>query len=181
MLTSVILLFVLPPLALTFSPTPVLPLSALPTTFTSASHPQDPTAELQIRNTLSLYPLIIDGKAFEHLDLVFTRDVYANYSAPLGVLNGTDALAVTLQKSLEPVDTQHLLGTCVVQFLGKDDARTVTYFQASHFGRGLFNGQVLYAYGAYDDSWVKVGKAWRVRQRSLVHYGPGIGNVSIFS
>ncbi|KAJ7120811.1 hypothetical protein C8R44DRAFT_736536 [Mycena epipterygia] len=108
------------------------------------------------------------GKGLDHLDLVFTRDVYANYSAPLGILNGTVTLAATLQ---------HLLGTCVVPFLGKDDARTVTYFQASHFGRGLLNGQrgvgteqVLYAYGAYDDSWVKVGKDWRVRQRSLVYY-----------
>ncbi|KAJ7738400.1 hypothetical protein B0H16DRAFT_1214683, partial [Mycena metata] len=102
----------------------------------------DPTAELQIRNTLSLYPLIIDGKAFDHLDLVFTQDVYANYSAPLGVINGTDALGVVLQQSLAPVDSQHLLGTCVVQFLVDVDARTVTYFQVSHFGKGLFSGQV---------------------------------------
>lgn len=53
----------------------------LPAAYSKVGYPQDPTIIEQIRNTLALYPLAVDGKDFGALDLVFTQDVVANYSA----------------------------------------------------------------------------------------------------
>jgi hypothetical protein len=60
---------------------------ALPAAITAAEERKDAAAIEQIRNTLALYPLIIDGKDFASLSLVFIADAVANYSAPLNVIS----------------------------------------------------------------------------------------------
>lgn len=115
----------------------------LPTAFAGAVHLQNPADVEQIRNTLWLYPLAIDGKNFAALDLVFTQDVVANYSAPLNVLTPLSAVQAALQRSLMPVTTQHKLSTQVVEILpGGCQAKAVTYYDATHFGMGNYTGQV---------------------------------------
>lgn len=123
--------------------TAAIPFYSLPTTYPLSLTPQNPTIENQIRNTLAHYPLAIDGKNFAALDLVFTQHVVANYSEPLGVLTGLPAVVSALESSLSPVGTQHAFSTQVIEILaGEVEARSLTYYTASHFGQGDYYGQV---------------------------------------
>ncbi|KAK6430281.1 hypothetical protein LTR95_013567 [Oleoguttula sp. CCFEE 5521] len=138
-----------------------------------------------IQNTISTYSLALDSKDFGRLAQVFTPDVVANYSEPLNVLTGLAQVQQVLQKSLAPVTTQHALSTQVIDIHG-DAADSTTYITTSHFGNGLYEGQVLYAYGRYVDQLVRAGRGhgmrpkWRIKARNLLYMGPFIGNLSVF-
>lgn len=90
--------------------------------------------------------------------------------------------------SLAPVTTQHALTTQLISFKSDTVANATTYYTASHFGQGEAEGQVLYAYGKYLDTLIKVSNAsssgkdavWRISTRELVYMGPFIGNASVF-
>ncbi|KAL9068483.1 MAG: hypothetical protein Q9161_006131 [Pseudevernia consocians] len=164
--------------------TAAIPFYSLPTTYPYSLTSQNSFIENQIRNTLAHYPLAIDGKNFAALNLVFTQDVVANYSEPLGVLTGLSSLMSTLETSLSSVRTQHAFSTQLIEILeGESKARSLTYYTASHFGQGDYYGQVLYAYGQYQDEWIKscCPENWRIKARTLVYMGPYIGNLSIFT
>lgn len=114
-----------------------------PAVFSGATHSQDPVVVDQIRHTLSLYSLAIDGKDYEALDLVFTKDAAANYSAPLGVVTPLSAIESVVQKALAFVDTQHKLSTQEIVITRNGcQAKSLTYLQADHFGQGNYAGQV---------------------------------------
>ena len=116
---------------------------SLPVSYSAASLPADPTVQLQIRNTLALYPLAIDGKNFGALNRIFTSDVVANYSAPLNVITGLLNLQAVLNASLFSVTTQHSFATQIIDVLeGNCKAKSITYFTATHFGQGDYYGQV---------------------------------------
>ncbi len=117
--------------------------SSLPLAYPLCLKPQDADIQNQIRNTLAHYPLALDGKNFDALDLVFTKDAVANFSAPLNVLYGLDQIKLVVKQTLAPVLSQHAYGTQVVEVLASGDrAKSVTYFTASHFGRGNHTGKV---------------------------------------
>lgn len=122
--------------------TSAIPLFDLAPTLVLATRPQDAVTVTQILNTLSLYPLAIDGKNFPALSEVFAADVITNYSAPLNVLTPLSSVQAALEQSLAPVDTQHAYGTQIVEVLDACRARSVSYFTASHFGKGSYSGQV---------------------------------------
>ena len=90
--------------------------------------------------------------------------------------------------SLAPVTTQHALSTNAIDIHGST-ANSTTYYTASHFGRGAYEGAVLYAYGRYIDDFVRVSggakyggeQVWRIQNRTLMYMGPLIGNLSVFS
>jgi hypothetical protein len=135
---------IIDPLHLPNSSSPTEPFS-LPAAYAAAALPQDPTAQLQIHNTLGLYPLSIDSKNFAALDRVFTCDVVANYSAPLNVITGLSHLQEVLSESLFYVTTQHSFATQVIDVLDEGrEAKSLTYFTATHFGQGDFSGQVRF-------------------------------------
>ena len=116
---------------------------SLPASYAAATLSKDPVAQLQIHNTLALYPLAIDGKNFASLDRVFTCDVVANYSAPLNVITGLSNVQAVLKESLLYVTTQHSFATQVIDVLnGGRKAKSLTYFTATHFGQGNYLGQV---------------------------------------
>lgn len=117
--------------------------SSLPLAYPLSLKPQDADTQNQIRNTLAHYPLAIDGKNFDALDLVFTTDAVANYSAPLNVLVGLGQIQLVLEQSLAPVMSQHAYTTQVIEVLeGGGSAKSVTYFTSSLFGRGNETGKV---------------------------------------
>ena len=132
-----------PPDATLASNVSAVSFTKLPSTHSAATHPQHSTAFEQIRNTLALYPLAIDGKDFAALDLVFSQDVVANYSAPLNMLTPLSTVQSVLQKSLAFVQSQHKLSTQVIEIIPQDcQAMTLTYFEATHFGQDNYIGQV---------------------------------------
>lgn len=115
-----------------------------------------------------LYPLLIDGKIFSSLNLLFTADVIANLSQG-PIISGLPALTGALQASVANVGSHHNLGTQVIDYTGGCTATSVTYFHASLLGKGEAYGQVVYALGQYQDSWVKGTEGWRIGGRNLVY------------
>ncbi|OBT92191.1 hypothetical protein VE01_10042 [Pseudogymnoascus verrucosus] len=135
-----------------------------------------------IRATLALYPLAIDGKNFDSLSRIFAQNAVANYSAPLNVLTPLSTIQSVLKSSLNPVTTQHSFGTQLIDILSHDSAFSVTYYTATHFGRGTFGGKTATAFGQYQDVWKKQqdGK-WKITHRNLIYMGPLIGDLTIFT
>ncbi|KAK5953612.1 hypothetical protein OHC33_005556 [Knufia fluminis] len=137
----------------------------------------DVTSIEAIRQTMALYALAIDGRNFEALRKVFTIDTRANYSDPIGVLNGVQAIIDTLPPGLANfVSTQHHLGTQYIDICSPNSAVSVTYFQATHFFtpyNGVANpvdgSQVLIDRAQYQDVWARQGDgSWRITNRNLV-------------
>ncbi|KAL6722055.1 hypothetical protein ACLMJK_001160 [Lecanora helva] len=153
-----------------------------PKLFANAASRQSADTVAQILNTLSLYPLSVDGKDFDSLSLVFTDDAIVNLSAPLGVATPLSAIKTTIAQSLAPVDSQHAYGTQIVNIVDECRAQSISYFTASQFGRGNYAGQVLYSYAQYQDNLIKTpANEWRIQTRNLVYMGPNIGNISVFT
>ncbi|CAF9929842.1 MAG: hypothetical protein HETSPECPRED_007469 [Heterodermia speciosa] len=163
-------------------PTAPIPLPAVATSYSRSLTRQDADIQDQIRNTLAHYPLALDGKNFAALDLFYTADAVANYSEPLNVVTGLPQIEAVVERTLRRVLTQHTYGTQVIEIeKGKTRARSLTYFTATHLGKGNATGKAYYAYGQYQDNLVRIGDGWRVKHRNLVYMGPGIGDASIFS
>ncbi|BCS18730.1 nuclear transport factor 2 family protein [Aspergillus puulaauensis] len=160
------------------------PLRLLPTLLASSPSIRtiNTTPSESIRTTLALYPLAIDGKDFASLSSIFAPDAIANYSAPLNVLTPLQSIQDTLSASLACVATQHSLGTQIIDVLSPLEARSVTYFTASHFGRSAkMAGQVATAHGQYQDLWRRQEDgSWRVVVRNLVYMSEVIGNQAVF-
>ena len=73
---------------------------------------QDASTIEAIRQTLAIYPLAIDGKNWNALTRVFATNARANYSDPIGVLNGVQQIINVLPEGLSIfAGTQHLYGT----------------------------------------------------------------------
>ncbi|KAK7183029.1 hypothetical protein DPSP01_006021 [Paraphaeosphaeria sporulosa] len=172
-----------------FSPSPV-PIPQLPDYF-SPHHYLDATTLFHteaIRQTLTLYPYIIDGRAFPSLSSIFATDAVANYSAPLGVLNGLSTIAATLEQALASFPaTQHLLGPQTVRICDSKKAISVTYYRAVHLlpqngtvgpGNILGGDSVLYAYGQYQDTWEKRHGLWKIVYRNLVYMAPLVTGIN---
>jgi hypothetical protein len=137
----------------------------------------DPIATESIRQTLALYALAIDGRNFEVLRRVFTPNARANYSDPIGVLNGVQAIIDTLPPGLNTfVSTQHHLGTQLIHVCGLTSAISVTYFQATHYftpytgvGNPVNNSKVLIDKAQYQDTWARQWDGtWKITNRNLV-------------
>lgn len=115
----------------------------LPTIYAASTSGQDAAAANEIRNTLALYPIAIDGKNFDILSEVFADDIIANYTITLGVLTSVPAIAKGIQAAVQFVTTQHQLGTQAIDVReGSCEAKSVSYFTATHFGQGRYENQV---------------------------------------
>jgi hypothetical protein len=130
-----------------------------------------------IRQVMALYALAIDGRSFEVLRKVFHPDVRANYSDPIGVLDGVQVIIDTLPPGLNTfVSTQHHLGTQYIHICDADNAVSVTYFQASHFFKPYIgvqnpvgNDKVLVDRAQYQDVWARQKDGmWKITNRNLV-------------
>ncbi|OJD35245.1 ethyl tert-butyl ether degradation protein [Diplodia corticola] len=181
-----------------------LALSTLPSLFSlslptsdSTLSPSALTSIAQIKQTLTLYALAIDGRDFSALDRVFAPGASAHYGPPIGRVAGREAIEATLPPLLTVyAGTQHVLGTVgVVLCQGgeregdgegeeKEGAVSVAYFTATHFGKqapregdegvGGAAGweDVVVAWGQYQDRWEKGEEGWRIVHRNLVYMGP---------
>ncbi|KFZ19524.1 hypothetical protein V502_03605 [Pseudogymnoascus sp. VKM F-4520 (FW-2644)] len=168
--------------SLSLTGTDAIPFFSLPTLISKENFKADPRNIETIRATLALYPLAIDGKNFESLSLIFASDAVANYSAPLNVLTPLSTIQSVLETSLNPVTTQHSFGTQLIDVLSYDSAFSVTYYTATHFGRGGFEGKTATAFGQYQDVWKKQGNGeWKITHRNLVYMGPIVGDLTIFT
>jgi hypothetical protein len=157
------------------SPGPVS-LNSLAGQFTPQIQP-DAVAMDSIRQTLALYTLALDGRNFEVLRKVFTTNTRANYSDPIGVLNGVQSIIDTLKPALNDfASTQHHLGTQYIHTCSPTSAVSVTYFVASHYfspytgvGNTVDHGKVMIDRAQYQDTWAKQKDGtWKITNRNLV-------------
>ena len=158
-----------------FSPGPV-PFSQLADQFPNPTAVDVNNIEI-IRQTLAVYAFAIDGRNFEALRKVFTTNTRANYSDPIGVLNGVQAIIDTLPPGLASfASTQHLYGSQAIWICSPNNAVSVTYFQASHFfvpytgiANTINNSQILIDRAQYQDVWAKQRDGtWKITNRTLV-------------
>lgn len=161
-----------------FSPSPIAFL-ALPAYFPHQriSKLTDLADIEEIRQIISQYAFSIDGRDFDALSEVFAMDAVADYSAPLGVLNGLAAIETTLSAALSQFpSTQHQLGTQRIRLCEKNTAISATYYRAAHYlnatGGALHvidDSGVLIAYSQYQDSWIKRNGTWKIVYRNNVY------------
>ncbi|KAG8627194.1 hypothetical protein KVT40_004677 [Elsinoe batatas] len=143
---------------------------------------------LAIKNTLSLYCVALDTKDYDLLHEVFTEDVEAFY--PFASMRGISELSNRIGRRLAPATSQHALTTQHINFppsqpttkkrsggKGPTSASVMTYFTATHFGKGEWVGRTLTTYGKYIDELIKVadedeyegegGGQWRICRREV--------------
>jgi ketosteroid isomerase-like protein len=134
---------------------------------------QNPVDIDSIRHTLALYSFSLDSKNFDGLGSVFTPDAVADYSQPIGVLHGLSEIQATLSAALARLKTQHSLTTQHIKLLGHRRANATTYVIASHFGVGVYDGQLLTAWAKYDDvlSGAQDG-SWKISNRRVTFMVP---------
>ena len=126
---------------------PAIPSSSWAAAYAPAAYPQPATIIAQIVNTLALYPLAIDGGNFSALSLVFTEDVVADYPvAGLGILTPLSVLEQGLAAASANTTSQHAYGTQIVEITGEGQAKSLTYFTATLFGKGKYYGEVCHCY-----------------------------------
>ena len=124
-----------------------IPSSSWAAAYALAARPQPATEIAQIVNTLALYPLAVDGGNFSALSLVFTEDIVADYPVGgLGLLTPLSVLEQGLAAASANTNSQHAYGTQIVEITGEGQAKSLTYFTATLFGKGIYYGEVCYCY-----------------------------------
>ena len=126
----------------------------------------DATEELKVRTTLSRFTILVDDDDFDHLDQIFTQDVYADYG--FAKMDGLPAFAAFLRTGLEGLVSQHALSSTVIEDLG-ESLNSTAYVTAAFLGPGKNTttsvGSAVTLYGKYLDTWTRVGHEWRINQR----------------
>ncbi|KAL9637757.1 MAG: hypothetical protein Q9164_001991 [Protoblastenia rupestris] len=126
----------------------------------------DATEELKVRTTLSRFTLFVDDDDFDHLDQIFTQDVFADYG--FAKSDGLPAFAAFLKRGLEGIVSQHAVSSTVIEDLG-DSLNSTAYITAAFLGPGknttTSTGTAVILYGKYLDTWTCVGRDWKINQR----------------
>lgn len=141
------------------------------------------TEELAVRTTLSRFTLFIDDDDFDHLDQIFTQDVFADYAGTKS--EGLPAFAAFLKLGLEGIVSQHALSSTVIDDLG-DSLNSTAYVTAAFLGPGKNTptsiGTAVILYAKYVDTWTRVGDAWRINERIVKHFvSPGRPSSLVFA
>lgn len=115
--------------------------------------------KVEIIEVLSRYHQLVDSKAIDSLDLVFTDDARCEYlgqeelfGIPGDSPTGLEAIQAFLADALAPVDTRHNMTNHVFTELGGDHAHTRSYL----IGRGGTEG-------VYEVDHVRTRDGWRMR------------------
>lgn len=120
-----------------------------------------------IQNTIALYTIYLDSKNFAGFTSIFTADVHADYSySP--AWNGVSEIQGNLSAALANVTTQHSLTTQYIEVLDAEKANVTTYLIAQHFGKGAYEGEIVVAYGKYEDMLMLTGGAWKIARRAYI-------------
>lgn len=132
----------------------------------------DATEELKVRTTLSQFTIFIDDDDFDHLDQIFTQDVFADYGAG-STSDGLPAFAAFLKLGLEGLVSQHALSSTVIEDHG-DSLNSTAYVTAAFLGPGKNTtksvGSAVTLYGKYVDTWTRVGDDWRINERIVKYF-----------
>jgi 3-phenylpropionate/cinnamic acid dioxygenase small subunit len=117
----------------------------------------------QVDDVCVRYTTALDTKDWALLESCFAADPV--FVHPGGRLEGFEAILARTSAALTPLTrTQHLLGTTMARVDG-DTAESSCYFHAQHVRAGTPGGDLYVIAGRYDDTMVRTGHGWRIRQR----------------
>lgn len=140
----------------------------------------------EIHETIHSYAPAIDAKSLPALSRVFLPDAVANYTGALSDLHGLHNISVALFALAGGVNTQHQIGTTLIDIhdkrYGRESANSTTYFTATLFGDGKKHPTSAYGYvyGQFRDALVKTKQGWRIKRREMVPFGTFVGNQTLF-
>jgi 3-phenylpropionate/cinnamic acid dioxygenase small subunit len=120
------------------------------------------------------YCNIIDQKAFDRLDEVFTQDCIGDYRSTNGkVQEGLAPLIAHVTRGMGPGSDCGVTHHNVCNFRVTVDGDTATakaHFYAVHQGINRCIGEHYTCWGEYDDQWVRTEKGWRVCRRTYRNF-----------
>jgi 3-phenylpropionate/cinnamic acid dioxygenase small subunit len=127
---------------------------------------KDAIASIYIR-----YCEIVDSKAFDRMDEVFTADCVGDYTQALGpsvVSPDRASLIASMHANLGPQSrcgaTHHNVLNFRIAVAGDQATAKVNYY-AVHCGRGAWEGALYSMWGQYADDLVRTPAGWRVAHR----------------
>jgi len=117
---------------------------------------------------------LIDQKAFDRLDEVFTLDCIGDYrSTNAKVQEGLAPLIAHVTRGMGPGSdcgaTHHNVCNFRVTVDG-DTAASKAHFYAVHEGINHCAGEHYTCWGEYDDQWTRTEKGWRVSRRTYRNF-----------
>lgn len=117
---------------------------------------------------------LIDQKAFEKLDEVFTPDCIGDYRSTNGkVQEGLAPLIAHVTRGMGPGSdcgaTHHNVCNVRVTIDG-DIATSKAHFYAVHEGTNHCAGEHYTCWGEYDDQWTRTDKGWRISRRTYRNF-----------
>ncbi len=130
--------------------------------------------ERDIQRVYLRYCDVIDAKAFDRLDEVFTWDCVGDYRDANGtVQEGLAPLLAHLHANLGPDSTcgptHHNVLNFRIDPVG-DSATAAVHFYAVHRGVGAMADQLYSVWGRYDDELVRTDRGWRICRRRYRNY-----------
>lgn len=125
---------------------------------------------IQVRSVVDLYPFGVDTPDYTLFDIIFTDDVFVDYSASgAQPTRGIPAFVQSLSESrtAQNYTTMHHFGSQSVNISTTVNASVATYVIATFFGHGAREGQIYTSYQTFLDDLVFDGKQWKIYQRKL--------------
>ena len=100
-----------------------------------------------IKQTVNMFPLVVDGQLLNQFDKVFTPNATANLHPPSGqVFYGIPEIVQSIA-GLANVSSQHGFTTQHVEMLSSTTANATIYLFANFYGKGAQQGQIYTVYG----------------------------------
>lgn len=114
---------------------------------------------------LYLYALAIDTRQWDLFDNIFTDDVTADYGAPF-LFSGLASFKAGARAAWGAFDaSQHSITNVAIRIQG-DTAKTLAHGNWHIVRTGLEGGDTWLGRGWYDDSFVRSGGRWLIRNRN---------------
>lgn len=122
--------------------------------------------EAKIARVLIHYATLLDQRNWAGLKEVFAVDAVADYRG-VGQFHGLPAISGVVQGFLDLCGaTQHMITNIRIVIDGVD-AEAQCYLQATHAGRGDYEGQTMTVWGEYRDRLRRQPDGWRIVHREL--------------
>ena len=129
------------------------------------------SAKLEIHDLLFRYAELIDAKAFDQLDEVFTNDAFIDYTALGGEQGNLTETIDFLQRSLTAAfpSHQHLNANCQIALTTQDDIAQATgrimCFNPMEMAAKEGKHKLMMCGLWYLDDYLKVDGIWKIQRR----------------
>lgn len=120
-----------------------------------------------IEDVLLGYATALDRRDWPALDKVFSADAVTDYRG-IGVFEGRPAVTGVIADFLGRCGaTQHMITNIRVALHSTESASAACYLQATHAGKGEYQGRTMTVWGEYTDCVERRAEGWRIVHRTL--------------